>query len=78
MYTRTLICFVVSIITALPIYAQNTLEEVVVTAQRREQSLQEVPVSVTAFSGATIERANIRSARDYFALTPNVAFTDDG
>ena len=78
MFTRALFCFVISIITTLPIFAQTTLEEVVVTAQRREQSLQEVPVSVTAFSGAVIERANIRSARDYFVLTPNVAFTDDG
>ncbi len=61
-----------------PATAQTTLEEVVVTAQRREQSLQEVPVSVTAFTGAQIEQTNIRSARDYFALTPNVGFTDDG
>jgi len=78
MKTRTLACLVLSAVTAAPLYAQSALEEVVVTAQRREQSLQEVPVSVTAFSGATIEQANITSARDYLALTPNVAFTDDG
>ena len=63
-------------ITAVPVYAQNTLEEVVVTAQRREQNLQEVPVSVTAFTGATIEQANIRGMADYLAFTPNVAFTE--
>ena len=60
------------------VFAQAALEEVVVTAQRREQNLQEVPVSMTVFTGATIETTNIRAARDYFALTPNVAFTDDG
>ena len=52
------------------------LEEIVVTAQRREQNLQDVPVSVTAFSGDVLERANITQARDYLALTPNVGFSD--
>ena len=41
--------------TALPVLAQDAdeggLEEIIVTAQRREQSLQDVPVSVTAFTG---------------------------
>lgn len=54
------------------------LEEVIVTAQRREQNLQEVPVSVTVFSGLEIEQANIRGAVDFLALTPNVSFTEDG
>ena len=38
---------------ALPVFsnAQPTLEEVVVTAQKREQSLQEVPISISALSG---------------------------
>jgi len=58
--------------------AQSVLEEVVVTAQRREQSLQEVPISVTAFSGVELERQNIRQATDYLSLTPNVSFTEDG
>lgn len=54
------------------------LEEIVVTAQRREQNLQDVPISVTAFTGAMLEQSNIRSAVDYLALTPNVSFTEDG
>ena len=32
---------------AVPVHAQGILEEIVVTAQRREQNLQDVPVSVT-------------------------------
>lgn len=65
---------------AIPVNAQDdvTLEEVVVTAQRREQNLQDVPVSVTAYSGQFLERANIRSATEYLALAPNVSFTEDG
>ena len=54
------------------------LEEVVVTAQRREQNLQDVPVSVTAFSGATLERRNIKNAVEYLTITPGVSFTEDG
>ena len=54
------------------------LEEVVVTAQRREQNLQDVPIAVSAFSGDVIDQRNIRSAIDYLALTPNVSFTEDG
>lgn len=62
-----------------PVYAQTpTLEEVVVTAQRREQNLQDVPVSVTAFSGATLEKRNITNAVDYLSITPGVSFTEDG
>ena len=41
---------------ASPALAQTQLEEVIVTAQRREQTLQEVPMSVSAFTGA--ERAH--------------------
>lgn len=64
---------------AVPGLAQSqALEEVVVTAQRREQSLQDVPIAITAFSGDTLQRNNLTSARDYLAITPGVSFTDDG
>jgi iron complex outermembrane receptor protein len=54
------------------------LEEIVVTAQRREQNLQEVPISVTAFSGTDLLLGNIDSVDEYFSLTPNVSFSADG
>jgi iron complex outermembrane recepter protein len=65
---------------AVPAAAQqgSALEEIVVTAQRREQSLQEVPVSVTAFTGETLENLKIREAAQYLQLTPNVSYTEDG
>lgn len=64
-------------------YAQNdgsslVLEEIIVTAQRREQSTQDVPLSVTAFNAATLERANITEAKDFLSMSPNVGFTEDG
>ena len=42
----------------------QTIEEIVVTAQKRQESLQEVPVAVSALSAEGMERANIRSILD--------------
>ncbi len=78
MRIKTFLFTTLAVSMAFPVYSQSALEEIVVTAQRREQNLQDVPVSVTAFTGAAVEQGNIRAARDYLALTPNVAFTDDG
>ncbi len=51
------------------------LEEVIVTAQKREQSLQEVPVAVSAFSGTDIANAEIRDIRSLQLLSPSVNVT---
>ncbi|MBT3623042.1 MAG: TonB-dependent receptor plug domain-containing protein, partial [Gammaproteobacteria bacterium] len=69
-----------AVINTVPVFAESgaVLEEIIVTAQRREQNLQEVPVSVTAFSGANLEQRNIKSATEYLSLTPGVSFTEDG
>jgi iron complex outermembrane recepter protein len=57
---------------AAPALAQeDQLSDIVVTAQRREQSLQQVPLSVTAIDGATLERARIEDLTAYAALVPN-------
>ncbi|MEM7728074.1 MAG: TonB-dependent receptor [Pseudomonadota bacterium] len=51
-------------------------DEVIVTAQFRDQSLQDVPSAVTAFTAADIENAGIRTTEDFVGLTPNVTFDD--
>ena len=51
----------------------RTLEEVIITAQKREQSLQEVPVTVSAFSGDFVEQAGVKDIRDIAGLTPNMS-----
>ncbi len=56
----------------------SALEEVIVTAQRREQNLQVVPISITAFTAAQLERSNITEASQYLNLSPNVSFSEDG
>ena len=50
----------------------TTLEEVVITARKRDESLHDVPVSVNAFSAAEIAAAGIERPQDFVALTPNV------
>ncbi len=70
--------FVLAAIALAPPVAAQELEEIVVSAQRREESLQEVPVSITAFSAETLEQQHLKEAKDYFKITPNVNFTEDG
>ena len=54
----------------------SVVEEIVVTARRREESLQDVPGTVTALSAETLERAGVQRAADFIALTPGVTLVD--
>jgi iron complex outermembrane recepter protein len=53
--------------------AQEVLTEIVVTAQKREQNLQDVPVAVDAFSGAALQAAGAVQPVDLAAMTPNLS-----
>jgi iron complex outermembrane receptor protein len=48
------------------------LEEVVVTAQKREQNLQDVPIAVTAFTGAQMNAFGVQQSFDIATFTPGV------
>src|SRR5690606_25530629 len=50
------------------------LAEVVVTAQRREENLQDVPVAVTAIGQEALEDLHIQDIRGITGTTPNVSF----
>ncbi|ARN74552.1 TonB-dependent receptor [Oceanicoccus sagamiensis] len=50
----------------------QTLEEVVVTAQKRAQSAQDVPISITAMSGEFLEERGVASATDLEKFTPGL------
>src|SRR5512134_2057441 len=52
------------------------LEEIVVTAQRREQSLQDVPISVTAVTGEMIEQGGFSDVEDLSIFVPNLFMRD--
>ena len=58
--------------------AAGVLEEVVVTARKREESLQDTPISITAFSGDDLEQANMIDLRDIGKYTPGMSFTSYG
>ena len=58
--------------------AGGTIDEVVVTAQRRSESIQDVPIAITAVGEQTLRDQNVKGIEDYFALTPNVSFRSDG
>ena len=62
---------------ALTTYSAGTmaqpgvLEEVIVTAQKRAQSIQDVPISITAFSGDFLEENGILKIAEVAQITPN-------
>jgi iron complex outermembrane receptor protein len=65
--------------TATPAWAQSSEEsgasanDIIVTAQRMEQRLQDVPISITVVNQATLSNNNISSLRDVATITPGFA-----
>jgi len=55
--------------------ASNTIEELVVTAEKREQSLQDVPVAISAFSSERRDLVGINSIQDLTNFTPGLNYT---
>jgi iron complex outermembrane receptor protein len=55
-------------------YSQE-LEEIIVTAQKREQNLQEIGISVTAFSGDLIRELGFTNTTDVVSMTPGLTYT---
>jgi iron complex outermembrane recepter protein len=56
--------------------ATDQLEEVVVTARKRSESYQNVPMAVDAFTAAQIQAAGIESPRDFVAMVPNMTMVE--
>lgn len=55
---------------------EMSLEEVIVTARKREENLQEVPLSVTAFNASTLQDYRMFSPEDIAAFTPGFSFVN--
>ncbi len=60
----------------LPSTAMAQLEEIVVTARARAESLQDVPSTVTAFTASQISDMGIQRAEDFISQTPGVSFVN--
>jgi len=57
--------------------SSGSFEEIIVTARKREENLQQVPDTVTAFSASVIEERRLERIDDFLAVTPNVHITND-
>jgi iron complex outermembrane recepter protein len=55
-----------------------TIEEIVVTAQKREQRLIDVPVAITALSGEELTQRGLSSVQDISFAVPGMAMREDG
>lgn len=55
---------------------EMSLEEVIVTARKREENLQEVPLSVTAFNASTLQDYRMFSPEDIAGFTPGFSFVN--
>ncbi len=64
-------------VTTLPAYAQDasyTLEEVVVTARKREENLQQTPISITAFTSQSLQALQVDNISQIASATPGLTF----
>jgi len=68
--------FLISALTlAINAQAQGMLEEVVVTATKRQQTLQEIPIAVSVVSAEAIERSQVLDIKDLQTLVPSLRVT---
>jgi iron complex outermembrane receptor protein len=58
--------------------ASRTLEEIVVTARRRDETAQTVPISIGAFGPEELERRSVDSLEDLTRITPGLRFAAEG
>jgi len=56
----------------------NVLEEIIVTAQKREQSLQDVPVSIAVFDAQLMDRLNASDFSDFADIIPGLTYATTG
>ena len=77
-YRTGLLVSTLALATAMPALAQNTdglvLEEIVVTARKRTENLQDTPISIAAFSAEGIEARQIQQVSSIAQFTPNLTF----
>ncbi|WP_317928471.1 TonB-dependent receptor [Halioxenophilus sp. WMMB6] len=76
-YTKTILAAVIGVQTIPSVSANDssrfTIEEVVVTAQRREESIQDVPLAISALSSETLKNAGITNSTQLSTVVPNLS-----
>jgi iron complex outermembrane recepter protein len=72
---RHITSFVTLSTLALANTAMAQIEEIIVTAQKRSENMQEVPVSVTAFNAGDLDLKQITTVADLRYTTPNISYS---
>ena len=63
---------------AFSVTAFAQLEEVLVSAQKREQSLQDVPIAISAVSGELLEQTGVNTITEVIPMVPGLSGSDYG
>ena len=66
--------FAVTVSFSTPAFSETVIEELVVTAQKREQTIAEVPISVQSFDSGFLEAAGIDDLTELSLIAPNLNF----
>ncbi len=56
----------------------DTIQEIIVTAQRRTENMQNVPISIQALTAETLTQLNVQTLDDYIRYLPNVTTASNG
>lgn len=79
-FTMRVLPACIAVMAASMVHAQDTaepkLDEVMVTAQKRSQRLQDVPIAISAISGSQLESRNIGSIADIASIAPNLSISN--
>ncbi|MEE9273064.1 MAG: TonB-dependent receptor [Robiginitomaculum sp.] len=67
---------VIALLSIPEIAAAQQIDEIIVTARKRAENLQDVPEAVTAFTARDIETAGIDDVADFIELTPNITIRE--
>ena len=75
-FTTAIVVVLAELATGQALAQTDDLTEVVVTARRRDESFQNVPMTVNVLTEQTIQSAGIESPRDFIALVPNMTLVE--
>ena len=76
--SRVLIVCLCAFFSANSTFAQGVIEEIVVSAQKRDESIQDVPFTITALTGEKLDQLNVQDFADYARSIPSLDFQDLG
>src|SRR6266705_1703963 len=68
---------IVSVGMTIPAFAEEQIQEIIVTARRMEERLQDVPISITVFNQEQLNRNNVTNAVDLANITPSLSVNNN-